>query len=138
MHYQLLPMAEVKIITCLRGRVFDVIIDLRADSPTLLQWYGADLTADNMLAMYVPQGFAHGFQVLEPDSELLYFHSAPYSPAHEGGVRWDDPLVGIHWPLEVTDLSARDRGHVLLPQDFQGLTVNEARCENSLRMKEND
>ena len=131
-HCQRPPMAEAKIVSCLRGRVFDVVIDLRAGSPTIFQWFGTQLSGNNMLAMYVPEGFAHGFQVLEPDSEMLYFHSMPYSPQNEWGVRWDDPLVDIQWPLEPTDLSEKDRNQPFLSSGFEGMgvdtkTVNVAR-----------
>lgn len=123
MHYQLPPKAEIKIVRCLRGRVYDVIIDLRTGSPTILRWFGAELSADNMRMIYAPAGFAHGFQVLEAESELLYFHTAAYSPEDEQAVRFDDPAVGIQWPLPVTDLSDRDRSHPLLARDFAGVVV---------------
>jgi dTDP-4-dehydrorhamnose 3,5-epimerase len=123
MHYQLPPKAEIKMVRCIRGRVYDAIIDLRAGSPTFLKWYGVELSADNMRMMYVPEGCAHGFQVLEAESELLYFHTAEYSPAHEQAVRYDDPAVGIKWPLVVSDVSVRDRSHPLLRQDFAGIVL---------------
>lgn len=123
MHYQVPPKAETKIVRCLRGRVFDVVIDVRQGSPTWLQWFGAELSATNMQMMYVPEGCAHGFQVLEPASELLYCHTAAYSPEHEHAVRFDDPSVNIEWPLPVSDVSARDRSHPLLTADFCGVTA---------------
>ncbi len=123
MHYQLPPHAEIKLVRCIHGAVFDVIIDLRAGSPTLLKWYGAVLNADNRRTMFVPEGCAHGFQVLEPDSELVYFHTAPYSPPHEQAVRYDDPAVGIQWPLPVSDVSDRDQRHPLVGGDFSGIVV---------------
>ena len=121
MHFQRPPMAEIKMVKCLRGSVFDVIVDLRKGSPTFLKWHGEVLSAKNMKMMYVSEGFAHGFQTLEEDSELLYFHTEFYSPEHEDGVRFDDPKVGIKWPLEVTDISEKDRSHPLLPSEFAGL-----------------
>ena len=121
MHFQRPPMAEIKMVKCLRGSVFDVIIDLRKGSSTFLKWHGEILSAENMKMIYVSEGFAHGFQTLEEDSELLYFHTEFYSPEHEGGVRFDDPKVGIKWPLEVTDISEKDRSHPLLPSEFAGL-----------------
>jgi dTDP-4-dehydrorhamnose 3,5-epimerase len=121
MHFQYPPKAEIKIVRCLRGAIFDVAIDLRKDSPTFLQWYGETLTGNSMKMMYIPPGFAHGFQALEGSSEVLYLHTEYYSPGHEDGVRYDDPLVGIRWPCQVTDVSDRDRNHPPLTADFQGI-----------------
>ncbi|MEZ7195945.1 dTDP-4-dehydrorhamnose 3,5-epimerase [Pseudodesulfovibrio karagichevae] len=114
MHFQRQPHAEVKIVRCLRGACFDVAVDLREDSPTYLRWHGEILTGENNRALLIPEGFAHGFQTLEPDTELLYFHTDFYTPDCEGGVRHDDPALGIKWPLPVCDLSARDKNHPLL------------------------
>jgi dTDP-4-dehydrorhamnose 3,5-epimerase len=110
-------------VRCLKGRVWDVAIDLRANSPTFLQWHAEELTPANTRMMVVPEGFAHGFQVLEPDSELLYLHTAFYTPSAEGGLRHDDPSLGITWPLAVADLSARDANHPSIGQDFQGIVL---------------
>ena len=123
MHYQVPPMAEVKIVRCIRGKVFDVIIDLRAGSPTFLQWHGEELSSDNMRMMYVPEGCAHGFQVLQAESELLYFHTAEYSPESERAVKYDDPAVDIMWPLSISEVSDRDREHPLLPKNFAGIVL---------------
>jgi dTDP-4-dehydrorhamnose 3,5-epimerase len=109
MHYQLPPAAEVKVVRCIRGSLYDVILDLRPDSPTYLRSFGAELTAGNRLMMYVPRGFAHGFMTLEEDSEALYLVSHPYAPEAERGLRWDDPALSIAWPLPATELSAKDR-----------------------------
>ena len=109
MHFQLPPAAEVKVVRCIRGALHDVIIDLRADSPTYLKWFGADLSAENRAMMYVPRGFAHGFITLVDDTEALYLVSAPYAPELERGVRFDDPSFGISWPLAPTEMSAKDR-----------------------------
>ena len=114
MHFQRPPRAEVKMVKCLSGSVFDVMIDLRSDSSTFLNWHGEKLSAENMKMMYIPEGFAHGFQTLEQNSELLYLHTEFYNPEYEGGVHYNDPKVGISWPLEVTDVSERDRNHPLL------------------------
>jgi dTDP-4-dehydrorhamnose 3,5-epimerase len=122
LHYQLPPHAEMKLVRCLRGRVWDIAVDLRAGSPTFLQWHAEELSADNARMLVLPEGCAHGFQVLEPASELLYLHTAAYAPQAEGGLRFDDPRLAIRWPLAPTDLSARDRTHALLTQDFPGLT----------------
>ena len=123
MHFQFQPHAEIKIVRCLRGAVFDVAIDLRADSETFLHWHGEILTPENMHAMYIPEGFAHGFQALESDSELLYCHTAHYAPQCEGAVRYDDPTIGIQWPLPVSDLSQKDQSHPFITNNFMGLKL---------------
>jgi dTDP-4-dehydrorhamnose 3,5-epimerase len=122
-HFQHPPYAEAKWVRCQRGRIFDVAVDLRHGSETFLKWHGVELSANTMNAFFIPEGCAHGFQVLEPDSELLYLHTAAYAPDHEGGVRWDDPRVGIKWPLPVTDISDRDRNHSLLDGGFEGIQL---------------
>ena len=123
MHYQSAPAAEAKLIRCIRGRVFDVAIDLRADSPTFLRWHGVELAADEPSEVFIPEGFAHGFQALTDDVQLLYFHTTPWTPSCEGGVRHDDPRVGIRWPLPPSQVSARDASHPLLADDFPGLSA---------------
>lgn len=120
MHFQRPPKAEIKIVKCLVGAVFDVMVDLRRVSSTFGKWHGETLSADNMKMMYIPEGFAHGFQALEEHSELLYLHTESYSAEHEGGVRFDDPSLGIDWPLPVTDISERDRGFPLLKEPVAG------------------
>jgi dTDP-4-dehydrorhamnose 3,5-epimerase len=109
MHLQLPPAAEVKVVRCIRGALHDVIVDLRPDSPSYLKWFGADLSADNRVMMYVPRGFAHGFMTLTDDAEALYLVSAFYSPATERGMRFDDPQFGIRWPMPPEEMSAKDR-----------------------------
>jgi dTDP-4-dehydrorhamnose 3,5-epimerase len=121
MHFQYPPKAEIKMVKCLRGSVFDVIVDLRRDSDTLLQWYGEVLSDENLKMIYVPEGFAHGFQTLEENTELLYLHTEFYSPEHEGGVRYDDHMLRISWPLEVTEASKKDQEYPLLSKDFRGI-----------------
>lgn len=123
LHFQRAPQAEMKIVRCLRGRVFDVAVDLRRESPTFLRWTACELSPESRRAFLIPEGCAHGFQVLEADSELLYLHTAFYDRAAEGGVRFDDPRVGVTWPLVPTDLSERDRSHPLLPADFNGIAA---------------
>lgn len=123
LHFQRPPHAEIKLIRCVAGRVFDVIVDLRAGSPTFSRWFGAELSAETGLALYVPQGFAHGFQTLTTDCQLVYCHSAEYAPDYEGAVRYNDPRIGVTWPLPVTDLSERDANHPLLDESFTGLIV---------------
>jgi dTDP-4-dehydrorhamnose 3,5-epimerase len=114
MHFQRAPFAEVKIVKCLKGSIFDVAVDLRKDSPTYLKWHGEVLSAENLKMLVVPQGFAHGFQSLEDDVEITYFCSAPYNPESEGAVRYSDPKIGIEWPLPVSVVSAKDKVHPLL------------------------
>jgi len=108
MHFQRPPHAERKFVSCLRGRVFDVAVDMRCGSPTFGHWHGAVLSADNSLSLLIPEGFAHGFQTLEPDCELIYLHSAAYAPTAEGGVDALDPALAIAWPLPVAARSDRD------------------------------
>lgn len=121
MHYQRLPAAEAKLIRCLRGRVFDVAVDLRAGSPTFLQWRGLELAEDNDRAVFIPEGCAHGFQALTDTADLLYMHTAPWTPTCEVGVRHDDPRLGIEWPLPVTSTSARDQSYAPINAAFIGV-----------------
>jgi len=123
LHFQYPPHAEAKWIRCLRGRVFDVAVDLRSNSPTFLRWHACELDAERQNALFIPEGCAHGFQTLESDTELLYLHTAAYASRAEGGVRYDDPRISIEWPLAVTDVSDRDRRHAPLDDTFQGLTL---------------
>jgi dTDP-4-dehydrorhamnose 3,5-epimerase len=108
LHLQHAPHAEAKVVRCTRGSVFDVVADLRPDSPTYLKWFGVELTPDNRLALYVPPGCAHGYQTLADDTEVFYQVSVPYAPGAEGGARYDDAMLGIEWPLEVTSISGKD------------------------------
>lgn len=123
LHYQRHPHAEMKMVRCLGGRVWDVTVDLRAGSPTFLQWHAEELSLENARMLVIPEGCAHGFQVLEEDSALLYLHTEFYAPEAEGGVRHDDPRIAIAWPLPCTDISDRDRNHQLLDRHFNGITV---------------
>jgi dTDP-4-dehydrorhamnose 3,5-epimerase len=122
MHFQYPPCAEIKLVRCIAGRVFDVIIDLRANSPTFLGWFGVELSEENNQILYIPKGFAHGFQTLTDNCQLVYCHSAYYSPDAEGAIRYNDPKVAIQWPLSITDLSERDATHPLIDDRFIGLT----------------
>ncbi len=108
MHYQTKPHEEAKLVRCTRGSVFDVIVDIRESSPTRLQWFATDLTAANGRMLYIPEGFAHGFQTLEDNSELFYQMSERYIPQSARGLRWNDPVVGIRWPLPDPVISQRD------------------------------
>ena len=121
MHFQVHPFSEIKLLRCVRGSVYDVIIDLRRSSPTFLQWFGTEISAENKKMIYIPEGFAHGFQCLSDDCELLYHHTAFYQPGYESGIRYNDPLVGINWPLPVSVISERDKTHELLTTDFKGI-----------------
>jgi len=114
MHFQRVPHAEMKLVSCLRGEVFDVAVDVRPGSPTFLQWHGERLSADNGCALLIPEGFAHGFQALSDDVELMYCHSAAYCAQDEAGLNPQDPRLALAWPLVITELSARDAGHPLL------------------------
>ena len=109
LHLQAEPHSEAKLVRCLLGKVWDLAVDLRHDSPTRGQWHAVELSPDQRNALLIPEGCAHGFQVLEPGSELLYLHSSAWVPEAETGVRWDDPFLAIDWPLPVSDLSDRDR-----------------------------
>lgn len=108
MHWQVPPNAQAKLVRCTRGAIFDVMIDLRPDSPTYKQWFAQELTAQNRLMLYVPEGFAHGFQSLEDKTEMFYLLSAAYAPASERGVRWNDPAFAISWP-ETEDIIVNER-----------------------------
>lgn len=115
LHYQAAPHEEAKVVRCTRGAIWDVIVDMRESSPTRLRWYALELNADNRLALYVPEGFAHGFQTLADGSEVLYQMSEFYHPDLARGLRWDDLKIKIKWPLPDPILSERDRSYALLP-----------------------
>ena len=121
MHYQLPPFSEIKLVRCVAGAVFDAIIDLRKESFTFLQWFGAELSAENKKMMYIPEGFAHGFQCLTDNCELLYHHSEYYKPNVEAGIRYDDQRINIRWPLPVTIISMRDSAHQYIDENFKGI-----------------
>lgn len=121
LHFQYPPKAEMKLVRCIRGSVYDVIVDIRKNSPTFLKWYGVELSAENMKMICIPEGFAHGFQALEDYSEMLYLHSEFYSKEHEGALNYSDPLLAIEWPIEPTDVSERDRNHKMIDDDFRSV-----------------
>ncbi len=123
MHFQLPPHAEMKLVSCLHGRVWDVAVDLRRGSETLLHWHAEELSADNQRALLVPEGFAHGFQALTDEVELLYCHSAAFCDEAQGGLNLRDRKLAIEWPLEIVELSDRDAHHPMIDQDFEGLVV---------------
>jgi dTDP-4-dehydrorhamnose 3,5-epimerase len=112
LHYQLPPYAEAKLVRCVRGSLYDVVVDLRPESPTYCAWHGVELSASNLRMLFVPAGLAHGFQTLEDDTEVLYQMSEEYSAEYARGVRWDDPVFGIQWPdTDVRTISERDRDY---------------------------
>ncbi len=122
-HFQYPPKAEIKIIKCIKGSIFDVAIDLRKNSKTFLKYHSEILSAKNMKMLYIPEGFAHGFQSLEKDVELIYFTTEFYSPENEGGVRYNDPKIGIKWPLEISDISEKDKNLKLISEVFKDIEV---------------
>ena len=121
MHYQLPPYGEIKLVRCIAGGVFDVIVDLRKGSSTFLQWFGTKLSAENKQMLYIPEGFAHGFQCLTDDCELLYHHTEYYKPNVEAGIKYDDSKINIHWPLTITVISQRDQSHSYINNNFKGI-----------------
>jgi dTDP-4-dehydrorhamnose 3,5-epimerase len=123
MHFQYPPHAEMKIVSCLRGKVFDVAVDLRKDSPTFLQWHAEVLSESNFRTIVIPEGFAHGFQTLSEDCELLYLHTAPYVSQAEVGLNALDTKLAIDWPLPVLKRSERDQQHAMLSPEFSGLVI---------------
>lgn len=123
MHYQYPPHAEVKLIRCIQGAVFDVIVDLRRFSPTFLQWFGIELSSDNLKMLSVPPGIAHGFQTLEDNSQLLYHHSSYYTPSAEAGLNYNDSRIGIRWPLPVLMISEKDKNYASLDLTYNGITL---------------
>jgi dTDP-4-dehydrorhamnose 3,5-epimerase len=123
MHYQVSPHAEAKVVRCTRGALYDVVVDLRPDSPSYSQWFGIELNAENRKAMFVPKGCAHGFQTLVDGTEVSYLMSERYVPEAASGVRYDDPAFGIEWPMAVSSVSDRDQGWPdFKPQVGTGMT----------------
>ena len=121
MHFQNPPFSEIKLVRCISGSVYDVIIDIREDSPTFLQWFSIELSAMNRKMIYIPVGFAHGFQTLSENSELIYHHSEFYKPGVENGILYNDPIVNIQWPLNISTISERDQQHNLITENFIGI-----------------
>lgn len=122
-HYQNPPYTEMKLVTCVRGEVWDVAVDLRHGSPTFLKWHAELLTAENGRALLIPEGFGHGFQTVTDNCELIYLHSEAYKPEAEAGVRFDDPTLRINWPLQITVSSERDRSHPWINTNFKGIKI---------------
>jgi len=124
LHYQVPPFSETRLVRCISGAVFDVIVDLRKDSKTKFQWFGLELSAANRKMMFIPEGFAHGFQCLSDDCELTYHHTNFYNPEFEGGFKYDDPILGIKWPDKITFASERDTNLPYIDPNFEGLKFN--------------
>lgn len=123
LHFQYPPNSETKIITCLKGKVWDVAVDLRKGSPTFLNYHAELLTDNNHKSYLIPDGFAHGFQTLTSDCEMLYFHTEEYDKSVEGGINALDPMIKIEWPQPITERSERDRNHTLLDDNFKGIEL---------------
>lgn len=123
LHFQYPPNAEIKIIKCIKGKVFDVIVDVRENSPTFLSWYGVILSCQNMKSIYIPKGFAHGFQTMESNTELLYLHSEVYEQANEGGLNPNDPSLNIKWPMDISNISEKDQKSKLIEKNFKGIVL---------------
>ena len=123
LHFQYPPKTETKIVKCIKGEIFDVAVDIRRDSPTFLKWHGEFLSDDNLMMMYIPKGFAHGYQTIEDNTEVIYLVTESYSPENEGGLRFNDPLINISWPVEPTDMSDKDKHQKLIDKNFKGIKV---------------
>jgi dTDP-4-dehydrorhamnose 3,5-epimerase len=123
LHFQNPPNAETKLVSCISGAVLDVAVDLRADSPTFLSWHGEILSAENRRSLLIPEGFAHGFQTLTEDCELIYLHTVPFHPESEGALNVADPALAIEWPLAISELSERDLEHPFIPPQFSGIRL---------------
>ena len=123
LHFQHPPHAEIKLVSCLKGKIFDVAIDLRHGSPTFLHWHGEILSAKNYKSLLIPEGYAHGFQTLVNDCELIYLHTANYNSAAESALNATDPKLNIAWPLPISDISERDHNHPTVGPEFQGIIL---------------
>jgi dTDP-4-dehydrorhamnose 3,5-epimerase len=123
LHFQYPPHAETKLVACLRGAIWDVAVDLRRGSPSFLSWHAEELSAENQRSLLIPEGFAHGFQAMTDDVEMLYCHSHSYAPDSEGGLHPQDQALGIHWPLPISEMSERDASHSPVHPGFEGIKV---------------
>lgn len=122
-HFQYQPSSEIKLVRCISGSILDVIVDIRKGSSTFLKHFSIELSAQNKKMLYIPKGFAHGFQTLEENCEIIYHHSEYYSKPYEGGLRYDDPMLGINWPLEPIDISEKDLNHQYVTPTFEGIEL---------------
>ena len=123
LHFQYPPHAETKIVTCFKGEILDVAVDLRRGSKTFLSWYSEKLSAENQKSMILPEGFAHGFQALTDHCEVIYLHTGFYVPEAEGGFNVEDKRIGIHWPLPISGLSERDKSHAFIADGYAGIIL---------------
>ncbi|MDR1964570.1 MAG: dTDP-4-dehydrorhamnose 3,5-epimerase family protein [Planctomycetaceae bacterium] len=123
LHFQYPPDCEIKIVKCIRGAVWDCVVDVRLDSPTFLKWDAIELTQENNKMILIPEGFAHGFQTLTDNAEMIYFHTNFYAPNNEGGLRFDDPCLQISWLLPPENVSERDRQYQWITSEFKGVTL---------------
>ncbi|MEO0272287.1 MAG: dTDP-4-dehydrorhamnose 3,5-epimerase [candidate division WOR-3 bacterium] len=123
LHFQYPPYAEMKFVTCIKGEVFDIAVDIRKGSPTFLKWHGEILTQDNFKTLIIPEGFAHGFQTLQDGTEIIYFVSSFYNPSAEGGLNPFDPKISIKWPTEVREVSDKDSKWPLIDDSFKGIEM---------------
>ena len=123
MHFQYPPDCEVKMVKCIRGKVLDIVVDIRKNSKTFLETFSIELSDKNQKMIYIPEGFAHGFQTLEDNTELIYLHTKLYSPSNEGALNIKDPLLNINFPLDIISLSKRDEEHKFLDSNFKGIEV---------------
>ena len=119
LHYQKMPYTESKLIRCIQGKIFDVVVDIRKDSKTFLKYFGVELSKEKMNAIFIPEGFAHGYQTLEDNSSLIYHHSQYYMPESDGGIRYNDPFLNIEWPLPAINLSDKDKAYHLIDNTFK-------------------
>ena len=125
LHFQYEPNTEIKMVKCIKGAILDVVVDIRKNSPTFLQYFSIELTEQNQKMIYIPKGFAHGFQTLEDNTELIYFHSSVYTQNNEGGINIYDFKLNIKFPLDIINLSKRDENHQFLTNEFRGIEINE-------------
>ena len=123
MHFQAPPFSETKLIRCVQGKVYDVAVDLRRNSPTFLQHYGIELSSENLYSILIPEGFAHGFQTVEDNSALIYHHTQKYTPLADAGIRYNDKKLGINWPLMAINVSEKDKTYPLINNQFNGLEL---------------
>lgn len=123
LHYQKPPSSEIKLITCVKGKVFDVAVDVRKNSPTFLCWHAEILSEENQKSFLIPEGFAHGYQTLEKNSELIYIHTASYDKSNEASLNVMDPRLAINWQLPITEISEKDKAQPMIASDFLGLTI---------------
>ncbi len=125
LHFQYAPDCEMKFVKCIKGKVLDIVVDIRKNSNTFLKTYSIELSSENKTMLFIPKGFAHGFQTLEDDTELLYLHTNLYTPTNEGALNVKDPLLKIKLPLDIIDISKRDKEHPFLDNDFKGIDIDE-------------